>query len=172
MISLWEYWALLTWEVDKGIFEGFCLPFSGTKGPPKGPRGSAMVLNGKTSVSWEVEIKYSTMGWFHYGITEQYSSDIWTKEFLMIWGIFLLFLGYEGPPKDPFGSPMTLNRQTSVPWEVEITYFTMVWNGIMNNQINEWNNWYMKVSLLFGQNSNIQTDWDGPRGFPMATPQG
>ena len=165
MISLWEYWALLPWEVDKGIFEAFCLPFSGTKGPPKGPRGSPTVLNGQTSVSWEVEIKYSTMGWFYYGITERYSFVRWTKE-------FLLFSGYEGPPKDPFGSPMTLNRLTSLPWEVEITYFTMVWNGIMNNQINEWNNWYMKVSLLFGQNSNIQTDWDGPRGFPMATPQG
>ena len=60
-ISLWEYWALLTWEVDKGTFADLLL-FSGTEDPPKGPHGSPTVLNGQTSVPWEVEIKYSTMG--------------------------------------------------------------------------------------------------------------
>ena len=42
-------------------FEAFCLQFSGTKGLPKGPRGSPMVLNGQTSVPWEV--KWNILLW-------------------------------------------------------------------------------------------------------------
>ena len=98
MISLWEYWAWLTWEVDKGIFEGFCLPFSGTKGPLKGPRGSAMVLSGQTSVSWEVEIKYSTMGWFHY-----------------FWALLIREMD-KGIFNDLRNCFAIFSRQTSVPW--------------------------------------------------------
>ena len=52
----------VTWEVDKGIFDDL-RPFSGTKGPPEGPRGSPTVLNRKTSMPWEVEIKYRLTGW-------------------------------------------------------------------------------------------------------------
>ena len=125
MISLWEYWAFLTWE-DKGIFDNlrhFVCRFQALKGP----RGSPMVLNGQTSVPWEVEIKYSTMGWYHYGNTERYLFKRCSKEYLMIWGIFLLFSVIEGPLKGHLGSQMVLNRQTSVPWEVEIKYSTMGW---------------------------------------------
>ena len=134
-------------------FEAFCLLFSGTEGPPLGPQGSPMVLNGQSSVPWEVKIKYFTMGWFHYGITEQYSFERWTKEFLMISGIFLPFLGYEGPPKDPLGYPMVLNWQTSVPWEVEIKYFTMGWFHYVNTKrfsLERWTKGYLMIwGILF-----------------------
>ena len=108
-------------------FEAFFLLFLGNEGPPKDPLGSPMVLNGQTSVPWEVKMKYATMEWFHYGNTERYSFERWSKEYLMIWGIFLLFSGTEGPPKGPRGSPTVLNGQTSVPWEVEIKNSTMAW---------------------------------------------
>ena len=88
-------------------FEAFCLPFSGTEGPPKGLRGSPTVLKGQTSVPWKVEIKYSTMGWFHYGNTERYSLERWTKEYLMIWGFLFAVLGNEGSPRVPNGSQWT-----------------------------------------------------------------
>ena len=171
MISQWEYWALLTWEVDKGIFndlrrfvcrfqslqgplrafkgpqwfskdklvcleksrwnillqddfpmgilsvthlrggqrdikwfEAFFFCFQAMKGPLMGP---PMVLNGQTSMPWEVEIRYSTMEWFHYGNTERYSLERWTKEYLMIWGFFVLFSGYGGPLRVPNGSQWT-----------------------------------------------------------------
>ena len=100
-------------------FEAFCLPFSGTKGPPKGPRGSPTVLNGQTSLPWEVEIKYSTMGWFHYGNTERYPLERWTKDIWWFEAFCLPFSDTKGPPKGPRGSPMVLNGQTSVPWEVK-----------------------------------------------------
>ena len=111
IISLWKYWALLILEVDKGIFGDLrhFLLFSGYKGSHKGPLGSPTILNGQTIVPWEVGMKYSTMGWFHYGNTERYSLERWTKEYLMIWGIFLLFSGSKGPPKNPLGSPMVLH---------------------------------------------------------------
>ena len=64
-------------------FEAFFFCFQAMKGP----LGSQMVLKGQTSVPWEVEIKWFTMGWFHYGNTECYSLERWTKEHLMIWGI-------------------------------------------------------------------------------------
>ena len=103
-------------------FEAFCLPFSGTKGPPKSPQGSPMVLNGQTSVPWEVELKYSTMGWFHYVIAELYLTREVDK------GIFDDFrhsVSRFQALKGPQGSPTVLNGQTSVPWEVEIKYSTM-----------------------------------------------
>ena len=140
MISLWEYWAILTWEVDIWWFdiwwfEAFCLPFSGTEGPPKGLRGSPMVLKGETSVPWKVKIKYSTMEWFHYGNTVHYSLERWTKEYMMIWGFYLLFSGNEGPPNGPIGSPIVLNGHTIVPWEVEIKFSTMGWFHYGNTEL-------------------------------------
>ena len=101
-------------------FEAFFCCFQAMKGP----LGSRMVLNVQTSVPWEVEMKYFTMGWFHYGNTDRYWLERWTKGYLMIWGIFLaVFRQWRAPP----GSWMVLNGQTSVPWEVEIKYFTMGW---------------------------------------------
>ena len=49
---------------------GMFWPFPGSEGPPKGPQGSPMVPNGQPSVPWKFEIKYFTMGWFHYGKTD------------------------------------------------------------------------------------------------------
>ena len=99
-------------------FEAFCLQFSGTEGPPKGPQRYPMVLIGQTSVPWEVKVKYCTMGWFHYGNTEHYSLERWTKGYLMIWGVLFAIFRHWGPPKGPRGSPMVLNGKTSVPWEL------------------------------------------------------
>ena len=37
----------------------------------------------------------------------------------------LAVLGTKGPPKDPRGSPMVPNGQSSIPWELYIIYFTL-----------------------------------------------
>ena len=101
MISLWEYWALLIWEVDKGLLDDlrrFVCHFQALKGPLTSPT----VLNGQTSVPWEVEIKYSTMEWFHYGNTKRYSLMRWTKAYMMIWGFFYCcFQAMEAPLMAP-----------------------------------------------------------------------
>ena len=42
MTSLWEYWALFTWEVDKGIFDDlrrFVRRSQALKGPLRAPEG-------------------------------------------------------------------------------------------------------------------------------------
>ena len=109
-------------------------PFSGSEGPPEGPWGSPMVLNGQPSVPWEVEMKYSTMGLFHYGRTLRFTNKRWSKKYLMIWCIFWPFFGSEGTPKGPWGFPMVPNGQPSVPWKVEMNYSTM---GLFKL----WENW-------------------------------
>ena len=109
------------WQVDKGIFDDlrrFVCRFQALKGPLRSPT----VLNGQTSGSWEVKMKYFTMGWFHYGITER----------LLTWevnkGIFdnlrHFFCCFQAM-KSPQGSRMVLNGHTSVPWKVEMKYSTM-----------------------------------------------
>ena len=147
MISLWEYWALLTWEVDKGISNDFFC-FQAMKGPLIGP---PMVLNGQTSMPWEVEIRYSTMEWFHYGNTECFWLQRWTKEYLLIWGFF--FFAVFQAMKGPLGSRMVFNGQTSVPWEVEIKYFTMGWFHYWNTErysLERWTKGYLRIgSVLF-----------------------
>ena len=134
-------------------FEAFCLPFSGTEGPPKGLRGIPTVLKGQSSVPWKVRIKYSIMGWYHYGSTERYLFEGCSKEYLMIWGIFLLFSGTEGPPKGPRGSPTVLNGHTFVPWKVEIKYSTMGWFHYGNTGhwwLERWTKWYLMIwGILF-----------------------
>ena len=142
-----ERYYLRDGQRDIWWFEVFCLPFSGTKGPPKGPPGSQTVLNGQTSVPWEVEIKYSTMGWFHYGNTERYLLERWTKEYLLI---CLLFSGTEDPPKGPQGSPTVLNGQTSVPWEVEIKYSTMGWFHHGNTERYSLERWTKEYLMIWG----------------------
>ena len=153
MISLWECWALphlRGGQTNIWWFEAFYLPFSGTKGPPKGPRGSPMVLNWQTSVAWKVETKYSTMGQFHYGNTERYylrdgQRDIWWFE------VFCLpFSGTKGPPKGPPGSQTVLNGQTSVPWEVEIKYSTMGWFLYGNTECYSFERWTKEYLMIWG----------------------
>ena len=116
----------------------------------KGPLGSRMVLSGQTSVPWEVEIKYFTIGWFYYGNTVRYSLERWTKEYLMIWGFFLCcFQAMKGP----LGSRMVLNGQTSVLWEVEIKYSTMGWFHNGNTErysLERWTKGYLMIwGILF-----------------------
>ena len=127
MVSLWENWALLVWKVDKNLLMvwGMFWPFSGSEGSPEGPWGSPMVPNGQSSVPWEVEMNYSTMGLFHYGRTGCFTNKRESKIYLMIWCIFWPFSGSEGPPEGPWGSPMVLHGQPSVPWEVKMNYSTM-----------------------------------------------
>ena len=161
MISLWEYWALLTWEVDKGIFDDLRLSFRCFQAM-KGPLGSQMVLNGLTSVPWEVEINFFTMGWFHYGNIERYSLERWTKEYLMIWGIFFMFSGYEGPPKGPRGSLMVLNGQTSVPWEVTIKYFTIGWFHCGNTERYSLKRWIKGYLMIEGILFAVFRHWGAP----------
>ena len=139
--------------------EAFCLPFSGTEGPPKSPWGSQMVLNGQTSVPWEVEIKYSTMGWFHYGNTERNSLERWMKGYLMIWGIF--FCCFQAM-KGPIGSRMVLSGQTSVPWEVEIKYFTLGWFHYGNTERNSLERWIKGYLMIWGVLFVVFRPWRAP----------
>ena len=115
MTSLWEYWALLTWEVDKGIFDWrhFVCRFQALKGP----RGSPMVLNGQSSVPWEVKIKYSTIGKLGVACFKGGKRSIWWFE-----AFFWLLPGTMGTPKGP---PKVSNGQSRVPSKVLIRYFTM-----------------------------------------------
>ena len=55
----------------------FCIfwPFSGSEGSPEGPWGSPMVPNGQSSVPWEVEMNYSTMGLFYFGRTGYFTNE-------------------------------------------------------------------------------------------------
>jgi hypothetical protein len=143
-------------------FEAFCLLFSITEGPPKGLRGSPTVLKGQTSVPWKVEIKYSTMGWFYYGNTEYYSLERWKKEYLMIWGIFLLFSGTEGPLKGPRGSPTVLNGHTFVPWKVEIKYSTMGWFHYGNTERYSLERWTKGYLMIWGVLFAVFSHWRAP----------
>ena len=81
---------------------GLVWPFSGSEGPPRAselrvPRAS----NGRPIVPWEVEVKYFTTGWFHYRKTRCYSEKRWTKEYLMVWGMFWPFSGSGRPSSAP-----------------------------------------------------------------------
>ena len=161
IISLWKYWALLILEVDKGIFGDLrhFLLFSGYKGSHKGPLGSPTILNGQTIVPWEVGMKYSTMGWFHYGNTERYSLERWTKEYLMIWGIcFCCFQAMKGP----LGSRMVLNGNTSVPWVVEIKYFTMGWFHYGNTKCYSLERWTKGYLMIWGILFAVFRHWRAP----------
>ena len=68
----------------------------GTIGDPMGPLTVSCHSTLVDITSWEVEIKYSTMGWFYYGNTEHYlrgsQRNTWRFE-----AFFLLFSGNEGP---------------------------------------------------------------------------
>ena len=66
-------------------FEACFGHFQALRGPPKGPQGSPMVPNGQPSVPWKFEIKYFTMGWFHYGKTDWhfYSTSFHFKNFVL-----------------------------------------------------------------------------------------
>ena len=93
----------------------------------RGPqRPYPMVPNWRPSVPWEFEIHNCTMGWVNYGKTGCWSHGRQTKQYLMIWSMFRLFYGSEGPPRAPAGSPMAPNGQPSVLWKVKIKYFIMV----------------------------------------------
>ena len=116
----------------------------------KGPLGFLMVLNGQTCEPWEFEIKCFSMGRFHYGNTERYSFERWTKEYLMIWGISLLFSGTDGPPKGPRGSPTLLNGQTSSPSEGEIKYSNMGWFHYGNNERFSLERWTKEYLMIWG----------------------
>ena len=121
---------------------------------PYGLSRVPMVLNGQTSVPWEFEIRYSTMGWFHYGNTERYLLERWTKGYLMIWGnLFAVFRHWKAhlrAPEDPQWFSM---GQTSVPWEFETKYSTMGWfhYGITEHYLLErWTKGYLMIwGVLF-----------------------
>ena len=75
------------------------------KWPPKGHWGSLKVPKGQPNVPWEVEIKYSTMGWFHYGTTGRCLYESWTKKCMII-GMLLPFEVPPRPNKGPQWIPM------------------------------------------------------------------
>ena len=114
MISLWENWALLTWNDERWLEAcfGHFWSLRVTQGPLRVP-------NWQPIVTLEVKIKYLTMGWFHYGKTVCCLCERWKEECLMIWDMFWQFSGSEGPLQ---GSPMFPNWQPSVPWKVELKY--------------------------------------------------
>ena len=88
---------LMTW--------GMFWLFSGSNGLPKGHWGSPKVPNGLPNVPWEAEIKYSIMGWFHYGTTGRCLYESWTKK-CMIRGMLLPFEVPPRPHKGPQWIPM------------------------------------------------------------------
>ena len=83
--------VLLTLKVDKWktkmIWDMFW-PFSSSEGPPKAPWRSPIIPNGQPSVSWKFEKRYFTMRRFHYGNTRWHLYGKWTKDCMMIWGMF------------------------------------------------------------------------------------
>ena len=81
----------------------------------------------KNSVLWEVETEYFTMRLFHFGKTECCSHWRWTEEYWMIWDMFWPLSSSESPLKGPWCPLIVHNRRPSVPWEFELTYFTMGW---------------------------------------------
>ena len=104
MISLWENWVLLMkWGQRNSQWFEACSGRFHTLVGPQAPQGSQVVPNGHYSVLWEVEIKYSSMGWFHYGKTGPSLQGSWAKEYMMIWGMFWPFSGSGGPPSTPKG---------------------------------------------------------------------
>ena len=125
MITLWENWVLLVWRRDKKISEDWrhCLSIFRLWWAPKQPPGPPMVPNGQPSVPWVVEIRCFTMGWFHFGKTKFYSLDWWTDEFRYVFAVFWLW----GASSRARGLPMIPDGLPSVPWEVELKYFTMGW---------------------------------------------
>ena len=123
------------------------------------------VLNEKTSVPWEVEIKYSTMEWFHYDNTVRYSLERWTKEYMMIWGFFCCFQAMKAPlmaPRVPNGSQWT--HYCVLRSRDQIFYYGMIslweyWaiSHLRGGQRNIW--WFEPFFALFRQ-------WKAPSGPP------
>ena len=102
-----EYWMI--WDMFWPL-SGFKIPW-----------GSPIVPNGQPSVPWEFEIKHFTMGWSHFGKTGCYLHRKWTKDYLMIWGMFWLFSGSEGSPRDPESLKWFIRKKLinlSIFWEV------------------------------------------------------
>ena len=104
---------------------GIVCPFSGSGGPPSNPQGPQWFLmnNLVCHDPWVVEIRCFTMGWFHFGKTKFYSLDWWTDEFRYVFAVFWLW----GASSRARGLPMIPDGLPSVPWEVELKYFTMGW---------------------------------------------
>ena len=105
----WFHHGKNGWKMDKEIYNDLrhILAVSHSEVPPKHRLGSPMAPNGQASMQWEVEIKYFTMGLFHYGKTGCYLPKRWTTEILINWCMFWPFLGSEGPqgtPRVPNGS--------------------------------------------------------------------
>ena len=90
IISLWEIWTLLAWEIDQEIYDDlrYALAVFRFWGPPKTPCGSPMVSNGQSSLLLEVEIRYWTMCLFYYGKTGCFLHKTCKKKNQMIWWIF------------------------------------------------------------------------------------
>ena len=87
----WKKCVLLTLKVDKWqrkMIWDMLWPFSSSEGPPKAPWRAPIVPNGQPSVSWKFEKRYFTLRRFHYGNTRWHLHGKWTKDCLMIWGIF------------------------------------------------------------------------------------
>ena len=94
MISLWENWVLLAWELDQEISEDLrhTLAIFRLCGAPKAPQGTTLcAMRSQEKI-------------FYYGIISPWENWVflhkrWTKEYLMILVIFWPFLGSEGFPK-------------------------------------------------------------------------
>ena len=163
MISQWENRVSLIWKLDKVISDDLMhfLAVFRLWGAPKDPWCSPMSSNGQPSVPWDVEIKYSTMVWFHYGNAELYLTREVDKG-IFNGGIFLLFSGNEGPPKGPLGSPMVLNGQISVPWKVEIKYSTKGWFHNGNTERYSLERWTRGYLMIWGVLFAIFSHWSAP----------
>ena len=113
MNSPWEKWVE---DGQRNIywFEAYFGSFT-LWGAPKHRLGSPMAPNGQASMQWEVEIKYFTMGLFHYGKTERCSDERWLEA---CFGRFQGLRVTQGPLRVP-------NWQPIVTLDVKIKYLTM-----------------------------------------------
>ena len=96
-----ECYSHWRWTKEYCMIWDMFWPLSSFKIPPKAPWGSPIVPYGRPIVPWEFEMKHFTIGWFHFGKTGCYLHGKWTKDYLMIWGMFWPFSGSEGSPRVP-----------------------------------------------------------------------
>ena len=142
-----------------------------------GPWGSPIVPNGQPSVPWEFEIKHFTIGWFYFGKTGCYLHGKWTKDYLMIWGMFWPFSGSEGSPRVPESLKWFTINDVVCPENLGLNIllwdeFTME-QGRIHGSISHarWAGALMEVRALFGLNSAVKEMQDGPtdRGTDQPT---
>ena len=160
-MGMLSFTYLERWTKEYLMNRGIFLLFSGNEGSPKGPLGSLMVLNRQTTVPWEVEIEYSTMGWFHLGNTERYLLERWSRNiwwFEAFFYVFRLWRALLGPPRVPNGSQWA--NQCSL--KIQIKYSTMGWFQHGNTERYSLERWTKGYLMIWGVLFPVFSHWRAP----------